>query len=432
MSGEQWSPEAVTPTWVPTITSATPYTAADSPTVTVIRVPAAGGIEDPADAAAAFGGADPSALHSPAALTSGGAAWVGGRPWQVSGSGGRGQVAPAVLAVVGICALLGGLWAFTAGLGGAKAGPAAASSIAPGGMAVAGTAVSGTGVKHSRAVGHGHTGNGVTRKPVSGAGRHADPFTAAMTAYLAGRAGTVVAAVYDESTGQTWTLGDGGPQATGSIVKVEILQALLARYPDGLTPADRTLARAMIENNDNDAGTTLWNAVGRSVGLRSYDLSAGLRRTTPSACLVCAGFGWPGWGLTTTTPADQLRLLRELVDGPLLSLADRAYALSLMENVEPDQGWGVSAGLPAGVRVALKNAWVPLSTADADWQINSVGWVDGDGRDYLVAVLTTGNPNEEYGIETIDVLSTMLWIAMGQGGLGRARWGPSVRQSWFH
>ena len=237
-------------------------------------------------------------------------------------------------------------------------------------------------------------------------GRHADPFSSAMTSYLAGRAGTVTAAVYDVRTGQTWSLGDGQPQATASIVKIDILETLLAVQPAGLTVADRGLAQSMIENSDNDAATALWNEAGGPAGLRSYNVSVGLRQTAPSACLACAGFPWPGWGLTTTTPADQVLLLRQLVDGPLLSRGDRAYVLSLMENVEPGQRWGVSTGVPAGVRVALKNGWVPLTAPGSDWQINSEGWVSGGGRDYLVAVLATGNPSEQYGIDTLNALSS--------------------------
>ena len=130
--------------------------------------------------------------------------------------------------------------------------------------------------------------------------------------------------------------------------------------------------------------------------------------------MVCAGFPWPGWGLTTTTPADQIALLRRLVQpgGPLTS-AERQYALSLMENVTADQAWGVSGGVPAGVTVALKNGWLPLDDANTDWQVNSVGWVSGDGRDYLLAILSTGNPNEQYGIDTLNSVGSMVWSAMG-------------------
>jgi beta-lactamase class A len=303
----------------------------------------------------------------------------------------RGRTAAIALAVGAACVLIGGIAAVAASLGRSGASPAAASALAP-----------------DRAAPRARSA-----AEVNPPGQHGSPFSAAMTAYLAGRAGTVSAAVYDVRTGQTWTLGSGQPQATASIVKVDILETLLAGQPSGLSAADQALAQSMIEDSDNDAATALWDAAGGPAGLRSYNLTAGLRQTTPSQCLACAGFPWPGWGLTTTTPADQVLLLRQLFAGPLLSPADRQYAMSLMENVEPGQRWGVSTGVPAGVSVALKNGWVPLTAPDANWQINSEGWISGDGRDYLVAVLATGNPSEQYGIDTIDALSAQLWNSMG-------------------
>jgi hypothetical protein len=373
-----------------------------------------------------------------------------------------GRTGVAVLAVAAVCALLGGFAAFAATLGGPASSPAAAASIAP--DAVAGPAspgpplptapdpgATGPGPSHAAAGGSqpprpepslspideptippapqpasptpapvsptpqpvSPTLPPVSPTPQPVSADHPDPFSAAVTGYLAVRAGTVLAAIYDLRTGQTWTLGSGRPQATGSLVKIDILQTLLARRPFGLSAADRVRARTMIENNLNAPATVLWNQAGRAAGLGTYNASVGLRQTTPSTCLVCAGFGYPGWGLTTTTPADQLLLLRQLVNGTLLSAADRSYIVSLMQNVEPDQRWGVSAGVPPGVEVALKNAWVPLTPPTTDWQVNSEGWISGDGRNYLIAVLTTGNPDQQYGIDTINTLSALLWPAMG-------------------
>ena len=54
----------------------------------------------------------------------------------------------------------------------------------------------------------------------------------------------------------------------------------------------------------------------------------------------------------------------------------------------------------------------PLDASDTDWQINSVGWISGQGRNYLMAVLTTGNPTEQYGIDTIDQLAAIVWKDM--------------------
>jgi beta-lactamase class A len=248
-----------------------------------------------------------------------------------------------------------------------------------------------------------------------GALRQADPFTAPVTSYLAGRAGVVAAAVYDLSTRQLWGIGPGTPQAEASVVKVDILETLLTQQgSEGLSGADQGLAQSMIEDSDNDSATDLWDAVGGASGIRSFDARAGLANTTPSPCVECAGFAWPGWGLSTTTPADQIALLRQIaLPGGLLSTAERGYVAGLMEDITPSQRWGVCAGVPAQATVALKNGWLPLDESGTDWQINSVGWVSGLGRDYLIAVLSTGNPTEEYGIDTIDGLSGAVWRNLG-------------------
>jgi beta-lactamase class A len=227
----------------------------------------------------------------------------------------------------------------------------------------------------------------------------------------------VLAAVYDIGTGRTWNLGHGSPQAEASVVKLDILETLLAERGQGsgtgLSASDRSLAEQMIEDSDNTAATSLWYAAGGPAKIGAFNARAGLTRTVPSSCVVCPGFAWPGWGLTTTTPDDQISLLKQLVTpGSLLRRADRDYALSLMEDVTPSQRWGVSGGVPANVTVALKNGWLPLRGSDSDWQVNSVGWIHGGGRDYLMAVLSAGNPSEQYGIDTIGQLAAMAWQGM--------------------
>jgi beta-lactamase class A len=248
------------------------------------------------------------------------------------------------------------------------------------------------------------------------AASHHDPFGSAAASYMTTRDGVVLAAVYDLRTGQTWQFGRGRPQDAASVVKLDVLETLLAergRSGTELSASDRTLAEQMIEDSDNDAATSLWDEVGGAGGIRSFNTSAGLADTVPSACVNCPGFPWPGWGLTSTVPGDQLTLLRTLVEpNSLLTNPQRSYALTLMENVTPDQRWGVSGGVPAQTTVALKNGWLPLNSANSNWQINSVGWISGSGRDYLIAVLTTGNPTEQYGIDTIDQLAAMVWNAM--------------------
>jgi beta-lactamase class A len=235
-------------------------------------------------------------------------------------------------------------------------------------------------------------------------------------ALAADRPGLIVAAVYDVSTGQEWRLGNSRPQAEASVVKLDILETLLARYQAAsatLPAAYLPVAQQMMEYSDNAAATTLWFATGGPARIQSYNAAVGLRSTSVSQCVDCPGFPWPGWGLTTTTPEDQIGLLRQLISpGWLLASSQRLYALRLMEHVTPAQRWGVSGGVPPGVTVALKNGWLPLTSSDDDWQVNSVGWISGDGRDYLMAVLTTGNVTEQDGIGLIDDLAAMVWTNM--------------------
>lgn len=252
--------------------------------------------------------------------------------------------------------------------------------------------------------------------PPPGVRPHPDPFGSAVESYVSSRHGIVLAAVYDLSTRQTWTLGKARPQDEASVVKLDILETLLARRAQdgtGLPAPERSLARRMMEDSDNTAATDLWHLAGGARGIGDFNAAAGLKDTTPSACVRCPGFPWPGWGLTTTTPADQVALLRQAVlPGPLLPPAERAYLLRLMENVTPSQRWGVSGGVPPQATVALKDGWLPLTASGTDWQVNSVGWVSGLGRDYLIAVITTRNPTERYGIGTIDGLSSLIWKRM--------------------
>jgi beta-lactamase class A len=257
-------------------------------------------------------------------------------------------------------------------------------------------------------------GSSTTTSPV--ATQPTSPFTAALAAYAAGRAGTITAAVENLDTGQTFYFNPGIVQDEASVVKVDIMATLLAEQPNGAVPTvpgQLSLLSGMIDESDNDSATALWDQVGGPAAIDSFNRKADMTSTTPSSCVTCANFPWPGWGLTTTSASDQIALLRQFVSpDSILSAAQRSYALNLMETVEPSEAWGVSGGVPSGVTVALKNGWLPL-TGETNWQVNSVGWINGDGRSYLVAILTGGNPSEQYGIDTINEFSESLWSQLG-------------------
>ena len=230
-----------------------------------------------------------------------------------------------------------------------------------------------------------------------------DLFSPALVASLNARAGVISASVLDLTTRIAYQYRPGQLAMTASIVKVEILGTLLADAQASgrsLTPTERALATAMIEQSDNGAATTLWDEVGGAPAVHAFDDEVGMTSTTPNVV----------WGLTTTTAADQVILLQRLVQpNAVLSNASRAYELGLMERVTPSQAWGVSAGVAPGTTVALKNGFEPVGSGAT---VTSIGWVDGYGRNYLIAVTTSGDPTESYGIDSISEVATAAWDAL--------------------
>jgi Beta-lactamase enzyme family len=228
----------------------------------------------------------------------------------------------------------------------------------------------------------------------------ANLFDPSLVATLDQRTGVITAAVLDLNTGTEYLYRPGQQDITASIVKVEILGTLMSEIQAArrqLTPTERSLAASMIEDSDNNSATDLWNEVGGAPAVTSFDRSLGMTSTRPST----------SWGLTVTTAADQIILLEHIVlANPDLSAGSRAYMLSLMESVTPSQAWGVSAGSGPGTTVALKNGWLPVGST---WEVNSIGWIAGSGRNYLIAVLTSGDPSESYGIDSISLVANAAW-----------------------
>ncbi|GAA2344850.1 serine hydrolase [Streptomyces cuspidosporus] len=196
---------------------------------------------------------------------------------------------------------------------------------------------------------------------------------------------------------------------TASIVKVDILAALLLRAQDAgreLTAQERSHAAVMIERSDNDAATALWREIGGAEGLDAANERLGLTDTYGGAS--------GRWGLTRTTAADQLTLLRQIfTEGPhvftdgqaggeaALGERSRAYIRRLMGQVVPEQAWGVSAAADDPALTRLKNGWLPR-TATGLWDVNSIGQVTAKGRTYLVAVLSDGHPDKDSGVAVVE------------------------------
>jgi len=61
---------------------------------------------------------------------------------------------------------------------------------------------------------------------------------------------------------------------------------------------------------------------------------------------------------------------------------------------------------------ASRQTSVAIPVGTADWIVNSVGYVQGRGRSYVIAILTRGSSTFGDGVQTIDELSTQVWNAL--------------------
>ncbi len=264
--------------------------------------------------------------------------------------------------------------------------------------------------------------------------------------YLRGREGVVQVALFNRKSQKTYVLSNGSDtQYTASIVKVDILARWLRDYeehrasiPAQIPYSIKYLMERMIEASDNAAATAMFYFPGGCRSLTKFNRLIPLKETD----VGCESATYNGWGNTTTTARDQVALMKTFAYGkPRGVLGDeaRAYGLHLMESVEPDQRFGITCGpwgdsceapnyaqpVP-GITVALKNGWKTLPTctqpvAKCPWQVNSTGWVEGEGRDYVLTVLTTNDPvgtgdlfGFHYGIETIQGVSKLIWRNLGE------------------
>lgn len=218
-----------------------------------------------------------------------------------------------------------------------------------------------------------------------------------IAAAIRGRSGHIAIRVEDVRTGVECRYNEGSRSHSASVVKATILAALLywrQRTHTSLTSTEKYEATLMIEYSDNNAATYLWNDVGHT-RLNQFIKAATMTETQ----LDSDGY----WGLSEITARDELQLMRLLTGhNSVLTDSSRAYELNLMNHVVSYERWGVPAGAPRGLTVYVKNGWLNDPVL---WVINSIGAIEGHGRNYKMAILTYNNPSEQYGINTVQAIA---------------------------
>jgi beta-lactamase class A len=198
--------------------------------------------------------------------------------------------------------------------------------------------------------------------------------------YLGGLGSRVGMTVYDVSRGVTYQYNSDTGFTVASSVKVPIMLALLTqleaqqRAPNS---DEMSLLTTMIENSNNDSAQALYEEIGDAPGLSAFMQSVGINGLSAAS---------GAWGWSTITPTAMTQLLTLLQGGKILTPADRALALNLMENIESDERVGVGTMAPPGATVALKDGWV--NEPDGLWAVNSSGIVMVGTETYIIAVYT--------------------------------------------
>lgn len=251
----------------------------------------------------------------------------------------------------------------------------------------------------------------------SAASSCADPFDADLHAAIARDHPDqrVTAAVHDVRTGCWYHLAPGSVLTTASVIKAQFLAGVLLRAQDegrGLTAWERDRIAPMISLSHNPPASDLFVSLGGAAAQERLDERFGLTATTSSST----------WGLTTSTAQDRTRLAVALLHGggPLAAPA-RSEAWQAMTAVHPTQQWGITAGVPSGWTVALKNGFYPTSGSPR-WRIGSSGFVrdDATGSGYAITVMTDQNPDHEAGQRLVELVSRRVAATLA-GGTPAAR-----------
>jgi beta-lactamase class A len=197
--------------------------------------------------------------------------------------------------------------------------------------------------------------------------------------------GRLAVGVVDLKTGVTASYDADQPIRGGDVITTDILAAMLLEHQQAgtqISGREAQLAAQMVEDGSVTAATQLWSLVGGAPGLAAANSTLKLRGTIPAR---------DDWTWTSTTVADQLQLLADLVEpGSPLHSAARDYALGLMTDSTAGQRWGVLAGASAHTAAAVNDGRL----VGPAWVVGSIGVIQHNGNELLVAVLSDRNPAE--------------------------------------
>ncbi len=248
--------------------------------------------------------------------------------------------------------------------------------------------------------GQGFSGSGSVPRVIGGFPTRAG--VAAAERYLAGREGKHALAVIN-TRGQIAGVNLDQQFITGSVVKAMLLVAYLRRLnamgQHQIDTISNSLLTPMIEQSDNTAATHVWEIVGDS-GLMALARSAGMTHFEAPAT---ASWGFQ-WATALLTARDQARFFYEM--DSLIPHEFDHYARYLLSHIAASESWGVPAvARPLGYQVFFKGGWRPSPDV---FLVHQIARLEKGGQKFAIAIMTDGDPDLGYGIDTIQGATRVL------------------------
>ena len=187
---------------------------------------------------------------------------------------------------------------------------------------------------------------------------------------------------------------------SASVVKALLLVAELRRIQSqGLTLDDLTEStlQRMITVSDNAAADEIYGRVG-DAGLERVADDAGMRDFTVD------GY-WANAQITADDMVGFADRLDALVRGP-----EAGFANHLLRDIVPYQRWGIPTAVGVRWRVRFKGGW---RTTELGALAHQFARLDRDHDHLSLAVLTDGQPSQEYAAETIEGVAARLLVEPG-------------------
>jgi hypothetical protein len=237
----------------------------------------------------------------------------------------------------------------------------------------------------------GHTGTVLIR---SASATLSAQLTTSLHVAVGGHPGRLSVGVIDATNGATAWYHAGRCYDTASIVKMDILAALLYLDQRASRPISRTdarLAAEMIQDSGDTAAARLWHAIGGRRAMAVANEALLLRHTAWGPAR--------SWDLTSSTAADQLQLLEDLIaeNSPLHS-GGRDYAVRLLADGVEGKPWGVAAAASPATGYAVTDGSRPDPRL---WLADSIGVIQRDGHELLIAVLSEGYRTKAEGTRVV-------------------------------